>query len=256
MADGMMGILSDLTILLLAGAAGGFLYGLVHPEPHTFLVPFRKDPIRIDILGDIFAGCCASVGVFIILGFLPDLKWDEVPDDTGETLKVLALGILTGFSGLSLTRHLSTSLASRIEQITGEVKELKERGRVQELYDAAIFSYNEKQYGDALDSLQKIREIDPNNISVLFISAKALKRIGRFKEAVEVLNRVIHLSPDNHRALYNRACYRCLALDDENAVLQDLTNAMRLNSMYSNIAKNDPDLDRVRDTDQFKAAIR
>ena len=250
-----MSTLCDLFLLLVAGATGGFLYGLVHHEHHVFRSPFRGTEIEVGVLGDMFAGCCGSIGIFLVAGNLLVLSWEKVPDDTGETLKVLALGVVTGFAGLALTRGLSSSIVSKVEQATGDIEALKRGGKLGEFYDKGILDYADERYDDALESFNKIRDIEPHNVDVLLVSAKALKRLGKHDEAADLAARAVGVDPKNHRARYNLACYRCLASHELDQVLGDLKASTELNAMYIDIAKHDSDLDRIKDTPEFKAIV-
>ena len=97
---------------------------------YVLRIPFRQGKVDVGILGDLLAGCCGSVGIFVLAGNLLDLDWSEVPCATEETLKVVALGIVAGFGGLTLMHGLSSAMISRV---SGEMADLKRENRAQGL---------------------------------------------------------------------------------------------------------------------------
>ncbi|MGL4378957.1 MAG: TPR end-of-group domain-containing protein, partial [Microcoleaceae cyanobacterium] len=73
--------------------------------------------------------------------------------------------------------------------------------------------------------------------------------------AIDCYNQAVKIRPDFHRAWYNKA--RCYALQGKiEFAIESLEHAINLNpTQCVELAKNDPDFDRLRQHDVFKKLI-
>ena len=244
-------VVLDLAVLLAAGGAGGVLYGLVYHERYLLRMPFGDGQLSLGVIGDVLAGCCGSVGIFVLAGDLLNLSWVDVPYTTSETLKVLALGIVAGFGGLTLMHGLSSAVISRV---AGDVEDLRRGSKAQGLALEGSRYLLERQHMLALEAFDKSLEMDPDAIDVLLNKAKVLKRLDQPSEALMVVERALELDPTNHRALYNRACYYSIVNPADKAkVVEYLERAIRVRGMYRTIAQHDEDFIEIRDDPEFVA---
>ena len=69
-----------------------------------------------------------------------------------------------------------------------------------------IFTELEK-FDDAVDAFHAVTEQDPENTPALFYTGSALNRLGRYEDAIAVLNQLLLISPQNANAhVPERAC--------------------------------------------------
>ncbi|CUT05214.1 TPR end-of-group domain-containing protein, partial [Candidatus Kryptonium thompsonii] len=78
-----------------------------------------------------------------------------------------------------------------------------------------------------------------------------LGELGKYKEALEAINKAIELKPDYPDAWYNKACIYSLKGDRGNA-LKHLSKAIELNPEYKELAKKDEDFKILWDDEEFK----
>ena len=251
----MVNTIIDISCLIAAGATGGLLYGLTDYQQLSIRWPGRSTPIPVGCAGDMLIGCCGSIGVFILAGNLLNIAWEWVPERTGETLKVLALGIVAGFAGLTLLHQLRQSVLSSTA-IRSEIAGLKRSDEAQRFSEEGLHFYFEQQYRLALDAFSRSLAREPDAVDVLLRQAMTLKRLDKTADALTVVERVVKLVPKNARAWYNRACYRCLVDPaDEEAIVADLRCAVQLNPEYRGIAAKDADFESIRSTSGFREVV-
>lgn len=110
-------------------------------------------------------------------------------------------------------------------------------------FEEAILSYNEalRIKNDYLDAW--------NN------RGHALAKLQKLDAAIDCYNQAVKIRPDFHRAWYNKA--RCYALQGKiEFAIESLEHAINLNpTQCVELAKNDPDFDRLRQHDVFKKLI-
>lgn len=110
-------------------------------------------------------------------------------------------------------------------------------------FEEAILSYNEalRIKNDYLDAW--------NN------RGHALAKLQKLDAAIDCYNQAVKIRPDFHRAWYNKA--RCYALQGKiEFAIESLEHAINLNATQCvELAKNDPDFDRLRQHDVFKQLI-
>jgi tetratricopeptide (TPR) repeat protein len=70
------------------------------------------------------------------------------------------------------------------------------------LFDAALSSYKLGQYSEAVDSLNKVLQIDPNNVTAQFLKGSSLYNAENYNNAHESFKQLIQLDPNNTEALY------------------------------------------------------
>ena len=75
---------------------------------------------------------------------------------------------------------------------------------VDTLFSTAFSSYKIRQYSDAVDSFNKVLQIEPNNVTAQFLKGSSLYKEGKYQDAVDSFNKVIEIKPNNTNALlYN-----------------------------------------------------
>jgi len=107
--------------------------------------------------------------------------------------------------------------------------------------------------GEAMATIDKAIENDPQNGFVVMTKARMLKRQAQMfkppdednlKQAITYADRAVALLPNQGEAIYNKACYQAL-LDPnglKSEVLKNLKAAFRLNPALRQTAKHDNDL--------------
>ena len=127
-------IMTLLLAIIISGAIGGFVDGMIVAKEYKFRLPIRmltKDEkqkennitsrralYELGSLGDIFVGMTASIAIFSVAGsfFGLDLNnfWGSGEKAVRDTIRVIALGVLSGFTGIRLLRGLSEKMVEDI----------------------------------------------------------------------------------------------------------------------------------------------
>ena len=92
----------------------------------------------------------------------------------------------------------------------------------------------------------------PKNMLTYISLGWCYKRTDRLPLAVKVLERAVKTDPDFSLAKYNLACYYSLAGEMQKC-FGFLAKALEENPEYAAMAREEPDFDNVRDTDEFRA---
>jgi len=141
-----------------------------------------------------------------------------------------------------LQRHAYRDAADAFESVLRqypEEKELHERVR---------------QYLNICQRQATPRETSPQTIDERLYAATLAINTGQYDQAIAHLRLVRDEDPDNDHALYMLAVAH--AQRDEHAeAIAHLERAIALNGENRALARNDPDLDPLRDDESFRAAL-
>ena len=146
-----------------------------------------------------------------------------------------------------------------------------------------------KRYEEALNACNRALEIDPENVNVLNSYALTLSLFQEFEKAIAAIDKAIYLKPEevllkanrgivlaragryiealaaceqaikqdpNHESVYYaKACYYALQGELESAI-DHLQKAIAIAPRFSRMqAKLNPDFDRIRDDERFRALV-
>lgn len=124
-------------------------------------------------------------------------------------LGVFGVTVVGGFLGLNLIRVVSDRVKAEIQrEVSGQVEPLR-------LLEKGKLLLDEHSYEDALDVFCTLERQDATLTPIVW-QGRALKRMGRLQQAIDVLNRGLRTRgarDDSFRravALWNLACYRTL----------------------------------------------
>jgi tetratricopeptide (TPR) repeat protein len=187
--------------------------------------------------------------------------------------QAVGLAILIFYSALGFLLGYVWTMIYFQGDLEGKVKDLKrEKETEKRLKQTATriwwaeASINANQLDKAMDSIDKALEDDPQNGYAVMTKARILKRQAvksdppdreRLRQAIACIDQAIALMPNKGEPVYNKACYQLLldpnGLRDE--VLDNLKAAFRLNPALRQIAKDDSDLDIVKQDTDFERLI-
>jgi adenylate cyclase len=103
---------------------------------------------------------------------------------------------------------------------------------------------------------EKAVAADQSNGSAMGFAVSALAVLGDAKRARQWIDRALLIDPDNLNMRYNFACALCAHLNETEAALELLGPLFaRTTITWLNHARNDPDLDPIRDDPRFKAMV-
>jgi tetratricopeptide (TPR) repeat protein len=118
---------------------------------------------------------------------------------------------------------------------------------------------NEERYDKAIEDMDEILELNPTikqKATTLVNKAYVVKRMKNdeegLNEALKIINKVLEFKPNDHDALYNRACYNSL-LGNYQAVSEDLEKLVELNREYFDDFLKDKDAQEFMDSEEFKS---
>lgn len=143
-------------------------------------------------------------------------------------LAAFATTVIGGFLGLNLIRVVSDRMKAEIQrQVDGRVEPLR-------LLEKGKMLMEEQSYAEALDAFRALERQDSSLLPAVW-QGRALKRLGRLPEAIEVLSAGLRRrapSDDHFRravALWNLGCYRALSGDADSVqpVIDALDEALR-----------------------------
>ncbi|HEY6211953.1 MAG TPA: tetratricopeptide repeat protein [Vicinamibacterales bacterium] len=141
-----------------------------------------------------------------------------------------------------LQRHAYREAADAFDRV------LKQYPDEKELHERA------RQYLNVCQRQTAPRESSPQTIDERLYAATLAINTGQYDQAIAHLRLVRDEDPDNDHALYMLAVAH--AQRDEHAeAVAHLERAIALNGENRALARNDPDLEPLRDDDAFRAAL-
>ena len=252
--------------IIVGGAVGGGVNGLIHQSDYQVKIPFTGRTTYLGFLGDFVVGAVGGLAVFLVAAPLFQDRWAAIRGDPGVALQIVAISVVSGFSGRSMMARLSKQMLHQIDQLFNKVEELdsglgkmRRFSKSAQFTDLADFYKSQGNYQMASEFYSRALDVDEENVGALLNQAYVLKRIGGPKNlemALRHVDRALAVDPTNERALYNRACYLALLGSESSEVVRALRAAVKVSYYYSEVALQDSDFDAYRDDQQFKDIFR
>lgn len=245
------------TIIVLMGgigAAGGIIHGMVKKESYSLQMPFCSYCLELGFLGSASVGAASAISIFFVVSPLFNINIANLRE-ANELLKIISIALIAGFAGQPLIASLSARLVNQISRIDQEIGRLKTRDDSDAFVKYGDFRLQNGDYKQAIVYYDKALEMHTQNIEALLGKGRALKNMGDMDGAIESCSKVLLIDKDNERALYNRACYKCLAGYSLAEILMDLRNVVDKYPYYKQYTSVDADFANVRNEPEFKALI-
>ena len=235
-----------LSVLVVGGYVGGTIFSLQSDGVYALHIRVDRLPSHAEDarLGGIWAyglvgvpaGAIALLIIARIAGIDDSTVATALAGEDGVAgavrrvaicLGTFSVTVIGGFLGLNLIRVVSDRVRTEIHrQISGQVEPLR-------LLDRGKLQMEERSYCEALDTFRALALYDLTLVPIVW-QGRALKRLGRLFEAVEVLNEGLRLrggTDEKFRravVLWNLACYRALMNKDRvDSVIELLSEALQ-----------------------------
>lgn len=114
--------------------------------------------------------------------------------------------------------------------------------------------YGQQRFQEALNFYNEALRRRPNNALILIKRAATLIKLKRYDDALNDCERVITLDPTVADAYYNKACIKAKVSNEEETFVL-LKKAFELDSSLRAHAKEDPDLQNVRERPEFRELV-
>jgi len=111
-----------------------------------------------------------------------------------------------------------------------------------------------KKYKEAIESYDKVLEIDPENVNALSYKGISLLYLHNYDESELCYDKLLEIRKNEGNAWYNKACIESLRGNKKEAV-RFLKNAIWFSDNYREIARTDEDFKNIRDSQEFKDLI-
>jgi len=264
---GPLGFLLD--AIIVGGIGGGFTLALIGGESYGLKMPGRAggSAQKLDpgFLGDVFVGLmagCLGIGFGIwskVFTGLFDLKRAPFVE---LVFCDFAIAYTCGFLGLRLVKTVSAQVLRR-----AELEQKIEANEADNTYMKAEALVESGQFEEALAFYRKTATLDERGSTRSLIGmARAYRRLKRFGDALACLDHALEMKdrePEKHRipvAYWNRACYRAIATPDPatqiERIVEDLREAVKLQSSFSHDLTEDEDLTVVRTNPKFRELLK
>lgn len=115
--------------------------------------------------------------------------------------------------------------------------------------------YIDLRVDDQVEPILELRRLyGLKQIVNLEIQAYNYSQKKEYDKAIELMQKVLRIEPDNAAAIYDLACFLSLKGEREDA-LRNLKRALELDPKLKGLAKGDRDLDNLRELKEFKELI-
>lgn len=259
-----------IVLIILSGGLGGVVFALASPNSYKITLPFWGKEVDTGFLGHMVIGIA---GAIVTVAFIELLGLDVTTIEESingekikwtQTLHLLGVGVIGGFSGLKLISGLSNKILKDIQQEVSEVKQktIKDEATMQRLMCEMLLvgareKIEENRYTEALTDAEKAIQMDegPKGWGA---KARALRWLGRYDEAILALDKAIELAYTLNRlgvaaTLYwNRACYKALISKDIQSIIGDLDESIKLMPTFKEGILQETDLEAVINNKVFR----
>jgi tetratricopeptide (TPR) repeat protein len=121
-------------------------------------------------------------------------------------------------------------------------------------YNRGIALRNLGRLEEAIASFDEALKIKPDKHEAWDIRGMELLKLGRYDEAILSCDKCLEIKPNYANAYYNKACVYALQ-ENIDLAIENLKQAINLDSEYLEMAKTDTDFDKIRNTLSFQALI-
>jgi tetratricopeptide (TPR) repeat protein len=111
------------------------------------------------------------------------------------------------------------------------------------------------RFRDAMKPLEHAHDLRPGHVGVAISLGWCYKRTHRLAQAIEVLEQASRAHPEEALLHYNLSCYWSLAGNPPRA-LQELGEALGLDSSFRGRIKDEPDFDAIRSDPAFDRLLQ
>lgn len=146
---------------------------------------------------------------------------------------------------------IEEDLRTQGTEILENQKKLEQLQKVNDLWGEV---HREKDDPRKLDLLEKIREMDPENVEIYATKSGSYLRLGLLDQALEVCDQALELMPDHPIALYNRACAHA-RLEDYEEAIKDLHHAISIAPNLRESMQSDTDFDELKKEKSFDVLL-
>lgn len=262
-----------LGMVMLFGALGGFVDGLTTDIPYK--VSWGGRHFDIGSAGDALVGMTSAVAIFTVATALfPDLEIERFDSSPTAFIRIVALGVLSGYAGIRLLNPLTRKLAEQIatEKAADAVKDVQVRNtelainvkdaerkviefdlRRTELLAQGQHEAAAKLLDEARTRYDAALAVERHDTEALLGLARVARRQAElaqlrqrdpaphWAEALRALDAITMRDRSAARAFYNKACYKALKGDSAAVALADLQQALELAPALKPRARSDPD---------------
>ncbi|PKG97183.1 tetratricopeptide repeat protein [Paraglaciecola sp. MB-3u-78] len=139
-------------------------------------------------------------------------------------------------------QSLESSLKDRTNRIVAAQEDISRTNALHSLWMRAGL---EATHQAKIDVYDQILVINPTDTEALTYKADEVLEIGEAQWALSLCNRALLIDAEYHYAFYQRACANS-TLNQLDAALADLSNAIELSGTYLDEAKTDKSLENLR----------
>ena len=157
-------LLNVVVMVSVSGALGGLLLAMKVGSSYRVPMPFTGKPIPTGVAGDAFAGAVAGVAVMFTTTKIFGTPLDTPVIGVDQGLRLLSLGLLSGFAGMGLVESLTGNFTREINEATARAEESKNKLEQSELVRDALrearFMRQQGDYVAAKDAFYRVLELD------------------------------------------------------------------------------------------------
>ncbi|HEV7684390.1 MAG TPA: tetratricopeptide repeat protein [Pyrinomonadaceae bacterium] len=256
-ATGVIGLPMTYWLVPVFGAAGGAVGGVLRNENRLILPRIEgPDKVILGVIGDISVGLGGACVIVFLFG--NTLRINQT--DALSNVLLISMSFIAGAVGKQLIQMASSKFLAEAKEAGKAAGEQAAEQKVKEdLTPVALVAYeetttrlnNEGKFSRALEIIERILKYDPDNIYAYVEKGRALNGSGKIQEALATVELGLRIRPKDQRLLYNRACYMARLKMSSEKILTDLKTVCEAVPQYCELARTDPDLDEIRDLQQF-----
>jgi uncharacterized membrane protein YeaQ/YmgE (transglycosylase-associated protein family) len=246
-------------IVPVFGALGGLVGSMIRNSSHLVLVAYESASrrVRLGFIGDIILGLGGSA----VVAFLFENTLNFDPGKTSSYPLMISVCFTAGVFGQLLIEMAGEKVIAK-EALKVAKSAQKDTESLKITASAAFVSasYYEADKGSldkALQAADEALELDPSNVAASIAKARALKRMTKVNEALEIINAALKRpdlagTSDLGVLLYNKACYKLLiAPEAVDEALELLRRSFELYPHLKTIAPKDGDLTVLLQNPEF-----
>jgi len=241
------------------GALGGLTGSLIRDSNSLSLVyldPAKRE-VHLGFVGDMILGLGGATAIVFL--FDNTLKFD--PNKPESYPLMASLCFIAGAFGQRVIESAGEKLAKDAMKVAkdaqGQAEDLR-ANQASAFVIASLYKYDHGLFDEALKAAEQALELAPSDVPAIIAKARALKRLGRVKEALDITEAALKRpvsqvgGPDYGALLYNSLCYKLLLQQvSADEAIKLLRDAITLRPELRANAPTDQDLKALWDNSAF-----
>lgn len=105
-----------LITIIISGAFGGFVIGIILKNKYQVKLPFSGKYIELGIFGDMSIGIVASIILVFFFSSIPQIDFNATELTNKDIFTIIFISLIAGYSGIKVLKGVSKDILKSLEE--------------------------------------------------------------------------------------------------------------------------------------------